>query len=79
MRNIIQGTSLLAGCAFIAMAAPAQAQQASQADTDASNAEIVVTAQNRSQKINDVPIAINVISGDELNKVGFSIRLAVKY
>ncbi len=72
MRNFIQGTSLLAGCAFIAMAAPAQAQQASQADTDASNAEIVVTAQNRSQKVNDVPIAINVISGEDLKKVGFS-------
>ncbi len=73
MRNFIQGTSLLATCAIIAMAAPAHAQQAPQADTDsASAAEIVVTAQNRSQKINDVPIAINVISGDELKKVGFS-------
>ena len=74
MRNFIQGTSLLAGCAIIAVAAPvqAQAQQAAQAEAEASPTEIVVTAQNRTQNVNDVPIAINVISGDELKKVGFS-------
>ena len=72
MRNFIQGTSLLASCAVIAMAAPAHAQQAAQADADASTAEIVVTAQNRTQNVNDVPIAINVISGEELKKSGFS-------
>ena len=70
MRNIIKGTSLLAGCAIIAVAAPAYAQQAAEAD-DAVK-EIVVTAQNRTQKVNDVPIAINVISGEDLKKAGFS-------
>ncbi|OYU35407.1 TonB-dependent receptor [Novosphingobium sp. PASSN1] len=73
MRNFIKGSSLLAGCAIIAVAAPAHAQQVAQAaETDASNAEIVVTAQNRTQNVNDVPIAINVISGEELKKAGFS-------
>ncbi|MEI6643123.1 MAG: TonB-dependent receptor [Novosphingobium sp.] len=72
MRNFIHGTSLLAGCAIIAVAAPAHAQQAAPAEAEASAPEIVVTAQNRSQNVNDVPIAINVISGDQLKKVGFS-------
>ncbi len=76
MRTTIQGISLLTGSAIIAIAAlgpvQAQAQQAAQASTDASTAEIVVTAQNRTQNVNDVPIAINVISGEELKKVGFS-------
>ncbi|KUR70824.1 TonB-dependent receptor [Novosphingobium fuchskuhlense] len=72
MRTTIQGISLLAGSAVMAMAAPAHAQQAAQAAADASTTEIVVTAQNRTQKLNDVPIAINVISGDDLKKAGFS-------
>ena len=72
MRNIIQGTSLLASCAVIAMAAPVHAQEAAQADSADAVKEIVVTAQNRTQKINDVPIAINVISGEDLKKAGFS-------
>ena len=74
MRTTIHGFSLLAGTAIIAMAAPAHAQQAPQAATEAeaTPTEIVVTAQNRTQKLNDVPIAINVISGDDLKKVGFS-------
>jgi len=74
MRNFIQGTSLLAGCALIAMAAPAyaQAQSAPQAEPEAAPTEIVVTAQNRTQNVNDVPIVINVINGDALKKAGFS-------
>ena len=72
MRTTIQGFCLLAGAAVIAMAAPAHAQQAAQADADDAVKEIVVTAQNRTQKLNDVPIAINVISGEDLKKAGFS-------
>ena len=78
MRTTIQGFSLFAGTAIIAIAAlapvQAQAQQAAPADAapEAAPTEIVVTAQNRTQKLNDVPIAINVISGDDLKKVGFS-------
>lgn len=39
------------------------------AEADApSSADIVVTAQNRTQRLQDVPIAINVVSSDQLNK-----------
>lgn len=72
MRTTIQGFSLLASSAIIAMAAPAHAQQTAPADADDAVKEIVVTAQNRTQKVNDVPIAINVISGEDLKKAGFS-------
>jgi iron complex outermembrane recepter protein len=47
------------------VAAPAFAQAA--ADEDSANKEIVVTAQFREQKLQDVPIAITAISGDALD------------
>ena len=56
MRNALYGASILAvGCA-----APAMAQ------VD----EIVVTAQKREQNVQDVPIAVSVISGAALEKQG---------
>ncbi|WP_353227802.1 TonB-dependent receptor [Novosphingobium sp.] len=64
---------MLAGCALAALSAPAFAEATAPADAAAvSVPEIVVTAQNRKQNVNDVPIAINVISGDALKKSGFS-------
>ncbi|MFM5954093.1 MAG: TonB-dependent receptor [Novosphingobium sp.] len=62
---------LLAGACSIAFAAPALAQD-SAAEEEVGTADIVVTAQNRSQNVNDVPIAIDVIGGDALKKSGFS-------
>jgi len=83
--------SMLAGVASIGMVAPVLAQAApspgaGMADTpgvqaspqsDAATAEIVVTAQNRSQRVQDVPIAISVVSGDTIQKQGVTDFTAV--
>ncbi len=66
MRYSIHKSILLAGCGVVALAAPAQAQDAEENDT------IVVTAQNREQDVTDVPIAIDVVSRDELASEGFT-------
>ena len=64
---------LMLGACGAACAAPALAQKAPSDKGDkADSGEIIVTAQNRSEKLQNVPIAINVISGDQLKKVGFS-------
>lgn len=58
---------LLATAAVMALSAPAMAQAAAEtADTN----EIVVTAQNRSENVQDVPIAISVVSGEAVEKAG---------
>ncbi len=61
--------SLLAGCASIALAAPALAQEAEQSG---GLAEIVVTAQKRSQNVQDAPLAVTALAGDTLVKSGVS-------
>lgn len=58
---------LLASACSIALSAPAFAQQAE----DENSGEIVVTAQNREQSVQDVPIAIDVVGGEELQNAGF--------
>ena len=63
------GPGLLAGVCALALVTPALAQGASEADRDAS--EIVVTAQNRTQNVQDVPIAIDVVNAETLKKTGF--------
>ncbi|WP_294262931.1 TonB-dependent receptor [uncultured Sphingomonas sp.] len=65
---------LLAGCGLIAMAAPAMAQDVpppaatTQADDDA--ADIIVTAQNRAERVEDVPIAIDVVGAEAIAQAG---------
>ena len=60
---------LLVGCFLTAFVSPAFAQAA---DEGVEEGEIIVTAQNRAQDVSDVPIAINVVSGEQLAKAGFS-------
>ena len=66
--------SLLSGACALAFALPAHAQDAAQStaadDSDAN--VIIVTAQNRAQNLNDVPIKIDVVSGEQLQKAGFA-------
>ncbi|MBL0965599.1 TonB-dependent receptor [Blastomonas sp. UPD001] len=61
--------ALMLGVGAIALAAPAHAQDAAEVDADK---EIVVTAQNRVQNVQDVPIAIQVVSGEDVEKAGIS-------
>lgn len=59
---------LLASACAIAFGSPAFAEEAAE-NTDAT--EIVVTAQNRTQSVNDVPIAIDVVGAEALRDSGF--------
>lgn len=70
MANRTYGIGLLAGVCTLAIAAPAFAQAAAEG-ADVDSTEIVVTAQNRSQNVQDVPIAIDVISAEQIRKTGF--------
>lgn len=49
---------------------PAFAQEAPQAAADTDSSEIVVTAQRRSEKLQDVPITIAVVNAEALRKTG---------
>jgi outer membrane receptor for ferric coprogen and ferric-rhodotorulic acid len=56
-------------CAIsVSMSVSALAQDA--AEDDSFNAEIIVTAQKRSESIQDVPVAVSVVSGDALERQG---------
>ncbi len=68
MHKSVFRRALLASVCF-AVATPAWAQDA---EENVDENVIVVTAQNRAQDVTDVPITIDVVSGEELKKVGFS-------
>ncbi len=57
---------LLASACSIALSAPAYAQEAN----DENSGEIVVTAQNREQNVQDVPICSRRASVDRLEEEG---------
>jgi iron complex outermembrane receptor protein len=64
---------MMAGVGLIALAQPSYAQTAIAAQADAASAapeagEIIVTAQKRSERLQDVPLAVTAISGDGLAK-----------
>jgi outer membrane receptor for monomeric catechols len=69
MRSTLLGTAALFA---ITATAPLFAQSVAPAGVSASNepTEIVVTAQKRSERLQDVPLAVTVISGDALTKQG---------
>lgn len=51
------------------IAAPAHAQDApAEADAPFASTDIIVTAQKREQNLQDVPVAISVVSGDQLER-----------
>ena len=71
--NIFSKKSLLASsCAVMALAIPAYAQDSEVDEQPLSEDTIIVTAQNRAEDVQDVPIAMNVIGVEELENTGFS-------
>ncbi len=73
MKTFLMATSALA---LLATTAPAFAQDAA-AEDEAAPAEIVVTAQKRSERLQDVPVAVSVISGAALaNQGGINLESA---
>lgn len=68
MRKLNLKSGLLIGTASM-IATPAMAQDQAPASAFA---EIVVTAQNRAENVQDVPIALQVVSGNALEKAGIS-------
>ncbi|MEY2884230.1 MAG: hypothetical protein RL490_1954 [Pseudomonadota bacterium] len=70
IRTTLLGTAALFA---VAVAAPAFAQTAAPAATaaaDDESLEIVVTAQKRSEKLQDVPVAVTVVTGETLARQG---------
>ena len=60
----------LAALPLVALvASPALAADAPAADTNAAPAEIIVTAQKRSEPLQKVPVAVTVVSGDALARL----------
>ncbi|QZH73893.1 MAG: TonB-dependent receptor [Erythrobacter sp.] len=69
MKRLKSKTVWFLGCAALAVAAPAAAQDA---EGQAEENVILVTAQNRAQNVQDVPIAMDVVGADELAAAGFN-------
>ena len=67
MKSMLRTSSALplAALALVAFAAPAYAQDAAK-DDDGAPGEIVVTAQKRAENVQDVPVAVSVLSGERL-------------
>ena len=74
MKSMLRASSALplAALALAAFAVPAYAQEAPAADDSADTApgEILVTAQKRTERLQDVPVAVSVISGDAISSGG---------
>ena len=67
MAVLLSSGSALAATGAMAQAAPQAAEPAS--DTSQVG-EVIVTAQKRNERIQDVPISITVVSGDQVNRAG---------
>lgn len=71
MRSIMKiKFALLSSSAFAASAVGAYAQEAQTGESVSVIEEIVVTAQKREQKVDDVPISITALSGDSMRDRG---------
>lgn len=69
--SVVTRMAVLVGCLTTALAAiPAEAQQAGASEGALQLQEIVVTAEKRSENIQEAPAAITSVSGDELAMAG---------
>jgi outer membrane receptor protein involved in Fe transport len=68
-KSLSRALNLSAACLALAVPGMAFAQEAPQAE-DTSDAEIVVTAQGRSQLLSDVPVAISAVNAETLQNSG---------
>ena len=67
MKSLLKATTALA---LVSFAMPAFAQDAAPADEGAEAPGIVVTAQKREENLQDVPLAVSVIGGEQLANAG---------
>eukprot|EP01038_Epipyxis_sp_PR26KG_P011128 gene11128-14936_t len=68
------GRSLLAAASLAAFVTPASAQEVPPAADDNSGGVevVIVTAQKRSQNLQDVPVAITAFNANTINRLGLS-------
>ena len=74
--------ALMASAGLWAVAAPVYAQDSQDnQDSDSANAdgEIIVTATRRAERLQDVPLAVNAISGEDLAEAGFRNLTDIQY
>jgi iron complex outermembrane recepter protein len=80
MRNLfnhLRSATAMAAIGAGLLISPAALAQTTAAEDDASLSDIVVTAQRRSEKLQDVPLSVDVVSGDKLaaiNSGGGDVR-----
>ncbi|MEQ6332290.1 TonB-dependent receptor domain-containing protein [Sphingobium sp. MK2] len=83
MRKFNITIAALASASAMALSAPAIAQDSAPqvaADTaDGSGADIVVTATRRSERLQDVPLAVSAIGGEQLAESGFQRLTDIQY
>ncbi|MGL6043190.1 MAG: TonB-dependent receptor, partial [Sandaracinobacteroides sp.] len=60
----------LVGVSLLALSAPSLAQQVASDAPEVGVADILVTAQKRSERLQDVPVAVTVVSGAALERAG---------
>lgn len=71
--------ALLAGIASSVLAFPAFADEAPAEESNASGGDIIVTASRRAERLQDVPIAVSAVTGEQLSEGGFQKLTDIQY
>ncbi|MCJ2180728.1 TonB-dependent receptor [Novosphingobium album (ex Hu et al. 2023)] len=70
---------LLAGIAIGTLSTPALAQDSAADDVASTSGDIIVTASRRAERLQEVPIAVSAVTGDQLAKSGFQKLNDIQY
>ncbi|CCA90855.1 TonB-dependent receptor [Novosphingobium sp. PP1Y] len=70
---------LLSGIAMSVLSVPAMAQEAQADDMGVTGGDIIVTASRRAERLQDVPIAVSAVTGDQLAESGFQKLTDIQY